>query len=71
MFDKNELPSNRTLVRICMYFMITVGLGVSFSAGLDLMNEIFVVGVALTVANFGFSFVFVRHVVATHFTNQD
>jgi uncharacterized membrane protein len=71
MLNKNEIPSTSLLVQAVMYLAVVVALGASFSFSLDLLNKVFILGAALTLANVLLSLFFVRHVAAKHFTNQD
>ena len=71
MLDKDEIPSNKLVVRVVLYLMAVIALGMSFSFTLGLLNTAFEIGAVGTLVNVFLSLLFARHVASKHFTSQN
>ncbi len=71
MLQKNEIPSMDLVIRVVIYLVAMVVIGMSSSWTLGLMNTSFVVGFLGTMGNLLLFGLLARYILITHFTDNE
>lgn len=68
MLEQNEVPTTGTLGKVVGYLAALIGLGISFTFTLGLMNTEFEIGALGTLVNVYLSLSLGRYIALKHFT---